>query len=146
MTKPSVNRSLLRRQLIETKRIFEKTTNTKMSPLWRAPYGEINAELISWAEQLGYAHVGWTSGFDSLDWVSDTDDRLYRSSEEIMDRLLRLAAAPSGRGHGGIVLMPLGVDRPLEEKLSVKLPAIIDGLRELGYELVKVSSYRQDPA
>ncbi|MBI5237849.1 MAG: polysaccharide deacetylase family protein, partial [Deltaproteobacteria bacterium] len=82
---PSIDRAFIARELKEVERLFRKTTGAEMARFWRAPYGEINAEIRLWAYEAGYLHVGWTSDWktreslDSLDWVSDRASRLYRT-------------------------------------------------------------------
>jgi len=136
VTRPEVSRTILVGQLDETARRFEATTGRSMISYWRAPFGEINPEILRWAEEAGWVHVGWTQGLDTLDWVADPDDSLYRSATEIRERIL--TAARSGPARGGIVLMHLGADR--SDPPAIELPRIIDGLREAGYRLVTVST------
>ena len=68
---------MLRRELDDTASVFREVTGRAMAPLWRAPFGEENEEIRSWAESAGYRHVSWTHGggtnLDALDWVSSTD-------------------------------------------------------------------------
>ena len=79
-----------------------------MAPLWRAPFGEHNAEIRRWAAEQGYWHVGWTggrSGLDGLDWITDPRARGYQPAERLLARLVQHAE------NGGIVLLHLGSDR-----------------------------------
>lgn|GEM_PF-2994735 len=137
---PGVNRRYLWNELQGAERLFQAVTGQKMVPFWRAPYGEHNAILRRWAWELGYRHVSWTSdrragmSLDSLDWVADPSQRLYCSSEVARDRILRYGKEVNG----GIVLMHLGTSRS-SDRIHERLGEIIEGLRERGYRLVKVS-------
>jgi peptidoglycan/xylan/chitin deacetylase (PgdA/CDA1 family) len=113
-----------------------------MAPLWRAPYGECNAEILRWAADDGWTHVGWTRdergrrSLDSLDWVDDPGSRLYLSSARLVDRLLAFGEGGAGL-NGGVVLMHLAT-RASDPAVD-RLAGLIDTLRARGYRLVTVS-------
>jgi peptidoglycan/xylan/chitin deacetylase (PgdA/CDA1 family) len=92
-TLPNVTREFLQDQLFRTAKLFEEVTGVKMSPYWRAPYGEHNEEIRLWAAELGYRHVGWTRGrnwqesMDTMDWVADTTSGAYHTAEAILAQL-----------------------------------------------------------
>src|SRR5712671_4442489 len=117
----------------------EAATGRALTPLWRAPYGETNAEIDAWAGEAGYTHVPWTEGLDALDWVSDESSRLYQSPETALARLLRRLAARDGAEGPAFVLMHLGSSRPEGERFAGALPALIDGARALGYRFETAS-------
>ncbi len=142
-TLPSVTKDFLLSQLNETERRFFEVTGKHLSPLWRAPYGEVNSELRAWAYSAGYLHVGWTydarSGrsLDSLDWVTDKGSRLYHGPDDIKKKILDFDKKGGGLG-GGIILMHLDTERGPDRASSV-LGDILDSLIERGFSLVKVS-------
>lgn len=142
-TLPDINKEFITRQLKGTAGIFKETTGKDMAPLWRAPYGEQNAEIRQWAYEAGFTHVGWTAdrrikqSLDSLDWVSNEESEFYHSADEIKDRILNFDKDGAGV-KGGIVLMHLGTDRK-DSHVSAKLPEIIDSLEQRGYRIVKIS-------
>ncbi len=137
---PGVDRRFLWRELRETEEAFFDLTGRKMAPFWRAPYGEQNATLRRWAGELGYRHISWTSDYrgktslDSRDWVADRSLKIYCSAEEVRDRILGYGDG----ANGGIVLMHLGTSRA-QDRVHERLGEIIEGLRERGYRLIKVS-------
>ncbi len=142
-TLPHVTKAFLLDELNTTDRRFFEVTGQHMSPLWRAPYGEINSELRAWAFSDGYLHVGWTydarSGrsLDSLDWVADKASRLYHGPMEIKKKIIDFDKKGGGLG-GGIILMHLDTDRGPDRASSV-LGEILDNLLERGFSLVKIS-------
>ncbi len=142
-TMPSVTREFIEEELKETERLFHHLTGRKMAPLWRAPYGEINDEILGWAHELGYIHVGWTTNYrkretlDSLDWVKDPSSRFYLTADEIKERILNFGKEDHGL-RGGIILMHLDTGRK-KDRASERLGDIIDTLKEEGYRFVKVS-------
>ncbi|MBI5885434.1 MAG: polysaccharide deacetylase family protein [Deltaproteobacteria bacterium] len=143
-TLKGVDRMMLARELRDAAALFKAATGVEMAPLWRAPYGEVNAEIRLWGFEEGYAHVGWTydserrESLDTLDWVDDVSSRLYRTSYEIRDRVLNFGKGAKGVG-GGIVLMHLGTGRKTD-KASGILGEMLDGLHERGYRVVKIST------
>lgn len=142
-TLPGIDKKYLIRELNEAGELYAELTGKAMAPLWRAPYGEVNADLRQWAFEAGYIHVGWTydakrkESLDTLDWVSDGTSRLYRNPEEMKDRILNFGKDGAGL-KGGIILMHLGTERK-EDRASTALGALIDELTAKGYRLVKVS-------
>ena len=144
MTLPEVNLDFIKRELDSTNKIFTKVTGKQMAPYWRAPYGEINKDILRWAAKAGYQHISWTvdrktrESMDSLDWVADQSSTLYLSSKEIKDRLLAFADG-NERARGGIVLMHLGSERKVD-MVHNRLEDIIDSFLAKGYEIVPIST------
>jgi peptidoglycan/xylan/chitin deacetylase (PgdA/CDA1 family) len=106
-------------------------------PYWRAPFGEYNDQILNWAAELGYKHIGWSTSCDTRDWVSDMDSDLYRTGEEIYQHLLDLES--KGRLKGAIILMHVHTDRVKDKPFKI-LPKLINTLREKGYKIVPVST------
>lgn len=143
-TRDSVTRAFLQKELNQAAIAFEACTGYQLAPFWRAPFGEHNLEIREWAAELGYRHIGWTIGsnghnMDTMDWVSDTASPVYRTSEEILNKILDFGnGSDVGGASGAIIIMHLGTLRNADFPHK-KLPDIIDGLRLQGYELVRVS-------
>jgi peptidoglycan/xylan/chitin deacetylase (PgdA/CDA1 family) len=142
-TRPDVDRARLLAELENTQAAFMALTGESMAPLWRAPYGEYNREILAWAAAAGWAHVGWTPSMDTLDWVADTESHLYRDAEEIGRRLLDLPDRDDHGGRGAIVLMHLGSERPAQEQLGKILPQVLAGYRARGLRLLTASAMMQ---
>jgi len=143
-TLPTITPETLREQFSKTALLFNKVTGQQMARLWRAPYGEHNQEILTWAALAGYRHVGWTGSLslaesmDTLDWVADKNSKVYRSAEEIANKIIAYAKRKKPGANGAIVLMHLGTNRK-DDFPHRKLPEIIDALRKEGYEFVKIS-------
>lgn len=135
---------ILKHELEETARLFKSVTGMNMIPYWRAPYGEINEDILSWATKIGYQHVHWTVDYkakrsmDSLDWVADKSSSLYLTTEQIKKRLLAFADQKESAS-GGIILMHLGTERE-EDILHERLEDIIESFQAKGYEMVPFSN------
>ena len=143
-TRPGVDRARLVHELSAVATIFREITGREIAPLWRAPYGEINDELLRWASEAGWQHVGWTRSLDTLDWVSDPRSTIYRSADEIAAHILDVPRTDRWGGRGAIVLMHLGSDRPRQDRLDRVLPRIVEEYRRLGFEFVTASAMMRD--
>jgi peptidoglycan/xylan/chitin deacetylase (PgdA/CDA1 family) len=135
-TRPGVDRAFLVGELSRTARLYRDATGRTMAPIWRAPFGEHNAEIRRWAAEAGYWHVGWTggrSGLDGLDWVSDPRSRAYQPADRLLARLVAHAE------NGGIVLLHLGSDR--EEPVAARIGTLFDGLKSRGFQFARASEF-----
>ncbi len=147
-TLAGIDRYFLQEELRRTAQAFKESTGRSMAPLWRAPFGEVNRDLLDWAAAAGWRHVGWTRDdaggkrtLDSLDWVAERSAYNYLTSREIAARILSFGANGPGL-NGGIVLMHLSTRR--EDPGVTRLGELIDGLRENGYLLVTVTELQRD--
>jgi peptidoglycan/xylan/chitin deacetylase (PgdA/CDA1 family) len=115
-----------------------------MSRIWRAPYGEINRQILLWAAEAGYRHVGWTVGkgweesMDTLDWVADKKSKVYHSADEIAQKIVGYTQKGKNGASGAVILMHLGTERS-DDFPHKKLPDIIGGLKQKGYSAVTVT-------
>ncbi len=138
-----ITREFLQAELTRTAELFTAATGEKMKGWWRAPYGEQNAQLRRWAEEVGFKHVDWTRGpgrknYDILDWVSDERSKHYLTADELYKRFVNLDDGVPGKANGGIILMHLSTDRK-KDFPHLTLPDAIDAMREKGYRFVSVS-------
>ncbi len=88
---------------------------------FRFPYGNSNKDLIKFVGKIGFIPIKWT--IDSMDWKEI-------SAEEICRNVIQ----SNDIGNGAIVLMHNGGKHTVEA-----LDLIIPALKEMGYELVKIS-------
>ncbi|KAA3617246.1 MAG: hypothetical protein D8M58_03330 [Calditrichaeota bacterium] len=135
-TRKKVTYDYFRKQLNITDSIYFALRKKHLIPFWRAPFGEINREILMWAGELGYRHIGWSYKCDSWDWVADKSSNLYRTSEQIKEHFLNLE---QDKGLSGkILLMHLGSERK-DDFPYQNLASLIDELETRGYEFIKVS-------
>jgi peptidoglycan/xylan/chitin deacetylase (PgdA/CDA1 family) len=138
---PKWTRERFQRELLEADQALYALLGRPMDPLWRAPYGEQTPEIRKWAEEIGYRHVGWSEGADTLDWATAADRRLYRSGTAILERLYHRLAKD---GDGMIVLMHLGSARTEEDRPAKNLGAFMDRAARDGWRFVTVGAYLRD--
>jgi peptidoglycan/xylan/chitin deacetylase (PgdA/CDA1 family) len=140
-TRPGITRELLQRELRQTTVAITAAIGAEPAPLWRAPYGEHNAAIRSWAAELGLAHVDWTHAegrsLDALDWVENPKARNYLSAEAMARRLIEFEARSGVPLAGSIVLMHLGNTRP-DLPLLEALPIFLDETDRRGLRPVPV--------
>lgn len=138
---PKWTRERIQRELLEADAALTRLLGRPMDPYWRAPYGEHTAEIRRWAEELGYRHVGWSEGADTLDWATPKERRLYRSGDAILQRLQQRL---NRDGDGLIVLMHLGSERIGRDRPSAGLGAFMDRARSEGWSFVSASAILHD--
>lgn len=132
-TLAGVTQEFLQSQLQRTREVFSLVTGKSMARLWRAPFGEFNAQILSWAQAEGYRHVCWTPHLDTLDWVASPADPLFKTPQQILQGLLRRDQSDPRGLDGGIVLMHLGTERESGMEADRILPDLIQSLRAKGY-------------
>jgi peptidoglycan/xylan/chitin deacetylase (PgdA/CDA1 family) len=138
---PKWTRERFQKELLDADAALVRTVGRPMDPYWRAPYGEHTAEISRWAEELGYRHVGWSEGADTLDWAGPKDRRLYRTGEAIVKRLEQRLGHD---GDGLIVLMHLGSARELGDRPTEGLGAFMDRARKEGWSFVSAGTILRD--
>jgi len=138
---PKWTKERFQQELLTADQAFFRLLGRPMDPLWRAPYGEHTAEIRKWAEELGYRHVGWSEGADTLDWATLKERKLYRTGNAILDRLHTRMERQDGDGL--IVLMHLGSGRPAEDRPARVLGPFLDRAIANGWRFVNVGSYLQ---
>jgi len=135
-TLPGVDRNFLHRQLLKTDSTFQRITGQSMAPFWRAPFGEINRDILYWAAEIGYKHIGWSRYGDTRDWVTDSTSTLYRTSQQILEHLLSVEKKEGLNGK--IILMHLSSDREKDFPYTI-LGRLIEDLRSRGYSFKTIS-------
>ncbi len=109
----------LRKLILENTSLLTSIVGKKPVNLFAPPYGELNAQIVRVAGQLGYRTIMWS--VDSIDWKNP-------APEVLLDRVLSKVKP------GGIIL--------LHPTISTKesLPILIKSLRKRGLEPGTVSS------
>ncbi|MCK5145429.1 polysaccharide deacetylase family protein [bacterium] len=143
-TLPGITRDSFMTELLRTEDLFEKTTGAAMKKFWRAPFGEYNREIMHWAAEAGYRHIGWSGGRgwknngDTMDWVVDTSSVLYHTADEIVDKVINFGVDQTYGASGTILLMHLGTHRK-EQPVHLQLGKMLAGLKQRGFSAVKIS-------
>jgi peptidoglycan/xylan/chitin deacetylase (PgdA/CDA1 family) len=139
---PRWTKERFQQQLLLADGLLLKLLGRPMDPYWRAPFGEQTAELRKWAEELGYRHVYWSEGADTLDWATTKERKLYRTGNAILDRLY--TRMEKDDGDGLIVLMHLGSGRPEADRPARVLGPFLDRALDEGWNFVNISAYLKE--
>jgi len=139
---PAWTKARIQEELLSTDQAFFQLMGRPLDPLWRAPFGEHTAEIRGWAEEIGYRHIYWSEGADTLDWATPQQRKLYRTGEAILDRLRDRMARKDGEGL--IVLMHLGSERAEHDRPARRLGAFIDRAKAEGWTFVRIGDYLRE--
>lgn len=134
---PGVTFDLLKEEFAKTDSLFYHLSGFHLNPIWRAPYGEYNSQILQWCGHLGFTHIGWSRGFDTFDWVTDTTSIIYYTPDELWTKWLNRFEEEEHRFKGAIILMHLGNDRikPMYSMLHQLIPM----MQRRGYQFVTIS-------
>jgi peptidoglycan/xylan/chitin deacetylase (PgdA/CDA1 family) len=135
---PAWTKARIQKELLDADAEMLRVTGRPMDPYWRAPYGEETPEIRRWAEEVGYRHVGWSEGADSLDWATTATRGLYHSGPAIIARLEKRL---NHDADGLIVLMHLGSGRPASDRPAEELGAFMDRARAEGWSFVNAGTF-----
>jgi len=138
---PRWTKARFQQELLDADRALFQLLGRPFDPYWRAPFGEHTTELRQWAEELGYRHVGWSEGADTLDWATTKERKLYRTGDAILDKLKTRMEKQDGDGL--IVLMHLGSGRPPGDRPAQVLGPFLDRAIQDGWHFVRISEYVQ---
>lgn len=139
---PRWTKERFQQQLLRADAAFLRLAGRPMDPYWRAPYGEQTTEIRKWAEELGYRHIAWSEGADTLDWATVKERKLYRTGNAILDRLRDRMERQDGDGL--IVLMHLGSARPEGDRPARVLGPFLDQALDGGWNFVNIGAYLKE--
>jgi peptidoglycan-N-acetylglucosamine deacetylase len=116
----------LRTDIVQADRAIRQATGVRPKPWFRAPWGHgaRDPRVVMALRRQGYRHVGWDVVGE--DWEPD------RTAEDLVRDVLD---GVGGAGDGAVALLHAWPATTLEA-----LPAIVDGLRTTGAELVTVAN------
>lgn len=107
-------------EITRTERIVHALTGKTTKPYFRPPFGDYDTATLSTVRSLGYRYsVMWT--VDSLGWQ-------HLAASAIVQRCMDHIKP------GSIILMHVGI----QSQDAIALPAVIRGLRRLGYRFATV--------
>lgn len=112
--------SMIQQEVSKAEEAIREVTGAT-TRLIRTPNGDYNSMVVTALRDMGYEVIQWS--VDSLDWMNPGVD-------SIVSRVLRLVKP------GAIILMHASDS---SRQTVQALPAVIQGLRDQGYQLVTVS-------
>ncbi|WP_053228330.1 polysaccharide deacetylase family protein [Spirochaeta cellobiosiphila] len=131
-----LGKDFLKQGLARNEDDYYNATGQELSLLWHAPDYYFNSEIEEITEELNYIYVD--KDVDPLDWVSLEDQgrygNPYLSSREIVQKIL------DEKKPGSVIPIRLGkLEGRRDDYLFQNLDLLIDGLIEVGYDIVSVS-------
>jgi len=109
----------VRRQINDTTQAIIDATGVDPPPIFRAPFGAINARVVDISRELGYSILNWS--IDTRDWQNRNADIVHR---HIMDHAV----------DGAIILL-----HDIHPTTAEAMHRVIPDLIEMGFELVTAS-------
>jgi len=117
-------------QVTHAAAVIKSSVGRDPRPLFRFPYGSVNARVLADVHGLGYGGIRWT--VDTLGW----EGRKAGQSEATVRKRVLDALRP-----GEIVLMHVGAANDGSTLDASALPGVIQDLRARGYRLVLIADY-----
>ncbi|MBP3774652.1 MAG: glycoside hydrolase family 9 protein [Bacteroidaceae bacterium] len=108
------------------------------APFFIPPYEHYNELVSSWARRMGLRVINFTPGTGSNADYTIPSMKNYRSSQTLMDNLLRYEATQPGGLNGHFLMLHFGTHPDRTDKFYKHLPQLIDTLRQRGYQFVSV--------
>ncbi|WP_233208611.1 LysM peptidoglycan-binding domain-containing protein [Planomicrobium sp. MB-3u-38] len=119
----------MKSQLDRTETIIKNLTGKTTKPIFRAPYGSVNSNVLAGVGAAGYGYtIQWN--IDTIDWRGDSATTI---TNKVVNNIVP----------GSIVLMHTGAGAP---GTPVALPNIITKLKAKGYSFVTVSQMLNLPS
>jgi peptidoglycan/xylan/chitin deacetylase (PgdA/CDA1 family) len=100
-------------------------------------YEYYNAQISSWAKQLGVTLVNYTPGSTSNADYTTPDMKSYRSSNQIFDNIMKYEKNHTLNGF--MLLTHIGTDNHRTDKFYYKLDQLIETLQQRGYRFVPIN-------
>ena len=113
----------------------------KDAPFFIPPYEHYNAEVASWAQQLGLQIVNFTPGTASSQdytWRGMTGEKeKYRTSQWLYNNIMQCESRHTLNGH--LLMIHLGTDDRRTDKFYHYLHRLITNLQAKGYAFVSLN-------
>lgn len=110
--------------------VIRNTTGRDPHPMFRFPYGSVDARVLADAHGLGYGGIRWT--VDTLGWEGRNNGQ---SEMTVLNRVL------GSLRPGEIVLMHVGAANDGSTLDASALPAVISAVQARGYHFVLLADY-----
>jgi endoglucanase len=110
------------------------------APYYLPPYEWYNAQISTWTEELGLTLVNFTRGTRSnADYTTEDMGERYVSSETIYRSILEYETRDPNGLNGFLLLIHIGAGPGRPDKFYLRLPDLLDELKDRGYGFVRVS-------
>ncbi len=97
------------------------------------PYEWYNAAISNWSAGMGLELINFTPGTGTNADYTTPDMKNYKSSQALMEQLMKFEASSAEKLNGAILLIHLGTHPDRTDKFYNQLSTIIDTLKKKGY-------------
>ena len=138
-----------RDSVIISKEVFEndlKANYTELSKFgilpdsakaFLAPYEWYNSTISNWTANLGLQLINFTPGVGTNADYTTPEMKNYKSSQELLDQLMKFESISEDKLNGAIILIHLGTHPDRTDQFYSRLGVIIDSLKKKGYSFAK---------
>jgi endoglucanase len=102
------------------------------------PFEWYNDSISNWTTQMGLQLINFSPGTISHADYTTPEMRNYRSSDKIFESIL--SYEKEKKLNGFILLVHIGTDPKRTDKFYLKLGALIEYLKNRGYQMVKIDA------
>jgi peptidoglycan/xylan/chitin deacetylase (PgdA/CDA1 family) len=113
--------------------LFKFGVHADSARFFLPPYEWYNATISDWSKNMGPEVINFTPGTGTNADYTTPDMKNYRSSQVLMEHLMKFEATSPGKLNGAILLIHLGTHPDRTDKFYKQLGTIIDSLRKKGY-------------
>ncbi|OQY91911.1 MAG: cellulase [Sphingobacteriales bacterium UTBCD1] len=115
----------------------------KEVPYFIPPYEWYNDTISAWARETGHQLINFTRGMRNTADYTTPDMKNYRPSDDIFNSIVQYEQTnPSGL-NGFILLMHIGAGPKRTDKFYLRLPELIQLLKNKGYQFQRVDQLLQ---
>jgi peptidoglycan/xylan/chitin deacetylase (PgdA/CDA1 family) len=98
------------------------------------PYEWYNRRIVDWSRNLGLDVINFTPGTGTNADYTTPEMTNYKSSDELMNRLMDFEAKNQQDLNGAILLIHPGTENDRKDKFYMRLDELIKSLKEKGYQ------------
>jgi peptidoglycan/xylan/chitin deacetylase (PgdA/CDA1 family) len=120
-----------------------KSFGIKKAPFFLPPFEWYNDSIAVWTKQLNLQLINYTSGTLSHADYTTPDVKNYRSSDIIYQSIVDYEQKHLNGLNGFILLMHIGTNAKRTDKFYLRLPQLIDYLKNKNYKLVRIDELLQ---
>ena len=102
--------------------------------IFMPPYEWYNRRIVDWSRNLGLDVINFTPGTGTNADYTTPDMSNYKSSDELMNRMMDFEAKNQQGLNGAILLIHPGTEKSRTDKFYLRLDELIKTLKEKGYQ------------
>jgi peptidoglycan/xylan/chitin deacetylase (PgdA/CDA1 family) len=105
---------------------------------WIPPYEHYNETVVQWGQELGLTLLNYSPGTISHADYTGEQDSNFRSSQQIINSILKKEKEDPNGLNGFILLLHIGAGAGRKDKFHLRFPELLDFLTKKDYKMVRV--------